>query len=105
MPLTEDQKTQIRRDFASRVKEINASKNQVQDHQVSQEDMLELYSLFKQASVGDAPENPQHSFYELEKKAKWEAWDKYRNTSELMAMLKYIKKADELKEDITPEPQ
>ena len=105
MPLNEEQKTQIRRDFSTRVKEVNASKDQLQDHQVSQEDMLELYSLFKQATVGNAPEDPKHSFYELEKKAKWEAWYKYHGTSELMAMLKYIKKADELKHDMTPEPQ
>ncbi|XP_043494347.1 putative acyl-CoA-binding protein [Polistes fuscatus] len=57
--------------------------------------LLELYSLYKQATVGDC-DTGKPSILEFEKKAKWEAWNKIKGISQDEAKEKYITKANEL---------
>lgn len=51
--------------------------------------MLELYALYKQATVGDAAgERP--GMFDLVGRAKWDAWAKRQGTSKDAAMRAYI---------------
>lgn len=56
----------------------------------SNETLLQLYSLYKQASEGDvngeAPSNP----FDFVAKAKYEAWEALKGTSKEKAMQEYI---------------
>lgn len=56
----------------------------------SNETLLQLYSLYKQASEGDvnteAPSNP----FDFVAKAKYEAWEALKGTSKEKAMQDYI---------------
>lgn len=61
-------------------------------HPVSDEDKLQLYGYFKQATVGDC-DKPKPAIYEIVGKAKWEAWNALRGMSAATAMKKYIAKA------------
>jgi acyl-CoA-binding protein len=54
-----------------------------------------LYGLFKQATVGDV-NVAQPYFFDLVGKAKWDAWNKYKGTSQDDAKKKYIKYVDKL---------
>ena len=59
--------------------------------------LLQLYSLYKQATEGDvsgeAPTNP----FDFVNKAKYEAWNCIRGKSKEDAMSEYIKLVNELK--------
>ncbi|KAM9767003.1 acyl-CoA-binding protein-like [Menidia menidia] len=62
-----------------------------------QTEMGEVYSLYKQATVGDNnTEGP--AFYDFVAKAKWMAWDKKKGMSKEEAMSAYIGLVEELKE-------
>lgn len=50
---------------------------------------LQLYALYKQATVGDAPALSS-SVIDLAARAKWQAWDRLRGTSEVEAANEYI---------------
>ena len=50
---------------------------------VSNEDKLELYSLYKQATVGDC-DVPKPGFLDFTGKAKWDAWDKKKGARVLL---------------------
>lgn len=56
----------------------------------SNETLLQLYSLYKQASEGDvtidAPSNP----FDFVAKAKYEAWESLKGTAKEKAMQEYI---------------
>lgn len=59
--------------------------------------LLGLYGYYKQAEVGDCnTECP--GFLDFKGKAKWEAWNKHKGTSNEDAMKKYIKKVKKLLE-------
>uniref|UniRef100_UPI00358FC08D acyl-CoA-binding protein n=1 Tax=Myxine glutinosa TaxID=7769 RepID=UPI00358FC08D len=59
-------------------------------------EMLEIYCLFKQATVGDVnTERP--GMFDLKGKAKWDAWEATKGTSKEDAMKAYIEKVEELK--------
>ncbi|KAG5684134.1 hypothetical protein PVAND_013375 [Polypedilum vanderplanki] len=61
----------------------------------SDQDLLELYSLFKQATVGDNnTEKP--GMLDFKGKAKWEAWNSRKGMSADDAMTKYIEKVNSL---------
>ena len=51
--------------------------------------MLELYALFKQATVGDAT-GDRPGMLDLRGRAKYDAWAKHRGTSKDAAMEAYI---------------
>ncbi|KAJ3412159.1 Acyl-CoA-binding domain-containing protein 2 [Chytridiales sp. JEL 0842] len=53
------------------------------------EELLQLYALFKQSIVGDN-ETPKPGMFDLQGKAKWEAWNKNKGMSKADAQAKYI---------------
>ncbi|MBI1889173.1 MAG: acyl-CoA-binding protein [Burkholderiales bacterium] len=58
--------------------------------------LLKLYALYKQASSGDAAgERP--GFSDMIGRAKWDAWDALRGTSNEDAMRQYIELIADLK--------
>ncbi|XP_064614149.1 acyl-CoA-binding protein-like [Liolophura sinensis] len=65
----------------------------------SQEDMLELYSYYKQATVGDVnTERP--GMLDFKGKAKWDAWSSRKGISKEQAESAYIAKVESLKTTI-----
>ncbi|VEU23784.1 DEKNAAC105012 [Brettanomyces naardenensis] len=59
------------------------------------DELLELYGLYKQATIGDnTTERP--GLFDFKKKYKWDAWDKLKGLSQEEAEQKYIELADEL---------
>ncbi|KAM9486705.1 acyl-CoA-binding protein [Clarias gariepinus] len=60
-------------------------------------EMLEIYSLFKQATVGDV-NTARPGMLDFTGKAKWDAWDAKKGMSKEDAMKAYISKVEELKE-------
>ncbi|XP_028171958.1 acyl-CoA-binding protein homolog isoform X1 [Ostrinia nubilalis] len=62
----------------------------------SDADLLELYALFKQATVGDADPANKPGFLDLKGKAKFEAWSKKSGTSKDDAQKAYIAKVESL---------
>ncbi|XP_043464741.1 acyl-CoA-binding domain-containing protein 5 [Leptopilina heterotoma] len=62
-------------------------------YQPSNELMLRFYSYYKQATEGPCS-NPKPAFWEVVKKAKWDAWTRLGNMSRTEAMNNYV---DELK--------
>lgn len=64
-------------------------KEKGKDLNLSDANKLKLYGLYKQATVGDNnTEKP--SFYQLEQKAKWNAWDAEKGKSKAVAEAEYI---------------
>lgn len=61
----------------------------------SDQDLLELYSLFKQATVGDC-NTDRPGMMDFKGKAKWDAWNGLKGTSKTDAEQKYIAKANGL---------
>ncbi|XP_037369011.1 acyl-CoA-binding protein [Talpa occidentalis] len=60
------------------------------------EEMLFIYSHYKQATVGDVnTERP--GMMDFKGKAKWDAWNGLKGTSKDNAMKAYIAKVEELK--------
>ncbi|XP_008548648.1 acyl-CoA-binding protein-like [Microplitis mediator] len=65
----------------------------------SNEDLLEIYAFYKQATVGDCnTEKP--GFFDFKGKSKWEAWNSKKGMSQDEAKEKYISKVAELIESI-----
>ncbi|ETN65942.1 diazepam binding inhibitor [Anopheles darlingi] len=58
-------------------------------------ELLELYALFKQATVGDN-ETEKPGMFDLKGKAKWQAWVDRKGTSKDAAMEAYVKLVEEL---------
>lgn len=56
---------------------------------LSNDQKLELYAYYKQATVGDN-ETAKPGFLDITGKSKWEAWKKVAGTSKEDAMKKYI---------------
>ncbi|XP_077292146.1 acyl-CoA-binding protein homolog [Arctopsyche grandis] len=61
----------------------------------SDNDLLEVYALFKQGSIGDC-NTDKPGFLDFKGKAKWEAWNGKKGISKEDAMEAYIKKVQEL---------
>jgi diazepam-binding inhibitor (GABA receptor modulating acyl-CoA-binding protein) len=59
--------------------------------------LLKLYSLYKQATEGDAPDDGPTNMFDFVAKAKHEAWSKLRGTSAEDAMSQYVALVGELK--------
>ncbi|KAH8281949.1 hypothetical protein KR054_004226 [Drosophila jambulina] len=58
-------------------------------------DLLELYSLYKQATVGDC-NTDKPGFLDFKGKAKWEAWNNRKGLSNADAQAAYIAKVKSL---------
>ncbi|XP_072118232.1 acyl-CoA-binding protein [Mobula birostris] len=79
-------------DFEKAAEEVKRLKTKPSD-----EDMLLIYGLYKQATVGDVnTERP--GMLDLKGKAKWDAWSAKKGTTKEDAMKNYIEKVQELKE-------
>ncbi|KAM9365154.1 acyl-CoA-binding protein [Pholidichthys leucotaenia] len=61
------------------------------------EEMLRVYSLFKQATVGDV-NTARPGMLDFTGKAKWDAWEKQKGKSKEDAMTEYISLVEELKQ-------
>ncbi|XP_053684858.1 acyl-CoA-binding protein homolog [Sabethes cyaneus] len=61
----------------------------------SDQELLELYALFKQATVGDN-NTDKPGLLDLKGKAKWQAWLDRKGTSQDAAKEAYIKLVEEL---------
>ncbi|XP_075995090.1 acyl-CoA-binding protein [Genypterus blacodes] len=61
------------------------------------DEMLQIYALFKQASVGDV-NTPRPGMFDFTGKAKWDAWEKQKGKSKEDSMNEYIKLVEELKQ-------
>lgn len=59
------------------------------------DDLLELYALYKQATEGDA-EGAKPGFFDFVARAKFEAWEGLAGTSAKDAMTRYVKKVKAL---------
>ncbi|XP_020617202.1 acyl-CoA-binding protein-like [Orbicella faveolata] len=62
----------------------------------SDEDMLEVYSLYKQVTVGDC-NTDRPGMLDFTGKAKWDAWNSKKGMTKEAAEEAYIKKVEELK--------
>ncbi|XP_061081917.1 acyl-CoA-binding protein isoform X2 [Conger conger] len=58
--------------------------------------MLDVYSLYKQATVGDI-NTARPGMLDFAGKAKWDAWEKRKGMSKEEAMKAYVEKVEELK--------
>ncbi|XP_068214971.1 acyl-CoA-binding protein-like [Palaemon carinicauda] len=59
------------------------------------EELLEIYALFKQGTVGDCnTERP--GMMDFKGKAKWDAWNGKKGMTKEAAMEAYVNKADQL---------
>lgn len=63
----------------------------------SNETMLQLYSLYKQATKGDVNTGPPESPFDFVAKAKYEAWAALKGTSIKDAQDEYINLVNKLK--------
>lgn len=61
----------------------------------SDEELLELYALFKQATVGDV-NTTRPGMLDLKGKAKWDFWNKKKGMSKETAKQQYIAFVDKL---------
>lgn len=59
--------------------------------------LLQLYSLYKQAIDGDAPEKGEYNMFDFVAKAKHEAWKKHIGMNAEEAKEKYIALVEQLK--------
>jgi len=59
-------------------------------------EMLKVYALFKQATVGDV-NTARPGMLDFTGKAKWDAWEKEKGKSNADAMTEYITLVEELK--------
>ncbi|KAF9542869.1 Acyl-CoA-binding domain-containing protein 1 [Mortierella hygrophila] len=75
---------------AAKIKELTTSP--------SNDNLLELYALFKQATVGDNNTERPGTF-DFKGKAKWDAWTKKQGISKEEAEKEYIKLVAELTKD------
>jgi len=62
---------------------------------LSNEELLELYKYYKQASVGDC-NTDRPGMLDFKGKAKWDAWNALKGTSKEDAMTKYVELADQM---------
>ncbi|XP_043930930.1 acyl-CoA-binding protein [Protopterus annectens] len=78
-------------DFDRAAEEVKQLKSAPTD-----EEKLAIYSLFKQTTVGDV-NTARPGLFDLTGKAKWDAWEKRKGTSQEEARKLYIDKVEELK--------
>ncbi|XP_014242377.1 acyl-CoA-binding protein-like [Cimex lectularius] len=77
-------------DFNKAVEDVKNLENSPKD-----EDLLEVYALYKQATVGDI-NTDKPGMFDFKGKAKWEAWNKKKGTDQNDAKLSYVEKVKSL---------
>ncbi|MGE9313950.1 acyl-CoA-binding protein [Niabella sp. CJ426] len=60
--------------------------------------LLQLYSLYKQGSVGDINIDPPSNPFDIVNKAKFNAWEALKGTTKEEAMQEYVALVEQLKE-------
>ncbi|WP_346238770.1 acyl-CoA-binding protein [Niabella insulamsoli] len=63
----------------------------------SNETLLQLYSLYKQGSLGDINIDPPTNPFDIVNKAKYNAWEALKGTSKEKAMQDYVDLVNRLK--------
>lgn len=63
----------------------------------SNDTLLQLYSLYKQASEGDVNIDPPSNPFDFVAKAKYEAWSALKGKTNEQAMMDYVSLMDKLK--------
>lgn len=58
--------------------------------------LLQLYSLYKQATLGNAPEKGEYNMFDFIAKAKHEAWLKYKDLEQEEAKTQYVSLVESL---------
>jgi acyl-CoA-binding protein len=61
------------------------------------ETLLKLYSLYKQATEGDADDDGPTNMFDFVGKAKYDAWDSLRGKTKEAAMDEYVQMVQQLK--------
>ncbi|KAK4517869.1 uncharacterized protein ATC70_001217 [Mucor velutinosus] len=77
-------------EFNTAAEEVKNLSNKPSDSQ-----LLELYGLFKQATVGD--NNTSKPTFDIRGRYKWDAWTKLKGTSQEDAEKQYIALVESLK--------
>jgi ankyrin repeat protein len=82
---------------------FNLAANYIQSHhnEFNKEQLLKFYGFYKQATVGllDPLKNPKPSFFKLNDRAKWEAWNAQKQMTQEEAMRQYTKLLTETKHE------
>ncbi|XP_026477902.1 putative acyl-CoA-binding protein isoform X1 [Ctenocephalides felis] len=84
----------VNEDFDKAVEDVKKLKTQP-----GNDDLLEIYALFKQASVGDC-NTDKPGMLDFKGKAKWEAWKNKSGMDSNAAKEAYVKKVQSLIESI-----
>lgn len=63
----------------------------------SNDTLLQLYSLYKQATQGDVTDGPPANPFDFVAKAKYEAWAALKGKTQEMAMKEYVHLINKLK--------
>lgn len=74
-----------------------ASDSKTLSEKPSNETLLQLYSLYKQGSIGDVNIDPPSNPFDFVGKAKYEAWAGLKGKSAMEAMTEYIELVNRLK--------
>ncbi|XP_078703232.1 acyl-CoA-binding protein-like isoform X1 [Branchiostoma floridae x Branchiostoma belcheri] len=91
MLVTQKLYSPLPQEFEKAAEEVKTLKSTPTD-----EEMLEIYALFKQAKVGDV-NTARPGMLDFKGKAKWDAWEAKKGMSQEDARAKYIAKVEELK--------
>ncbi|ORX49925.1 diazepam binding inhibitor [Hesseltinella vesiculosa] len=78
-------------DFETAAKDVKTLKNTP-----GNDELLKLYSLFKQATVGDN-DTAAPGMFDIKGKAKWNTWNAVKGTSQEDAEAQYIALVESLK--------
>ena len=74
-----------------------ASDSKTLSDKPSNETLLQLYSLYKQGSIGDVNADPPSKPFDFVAKAKYEAWAALKGKSITAAMTEYVELVKKLK--------
>lgn len=80
----------LEEDFKKAAEDVKKLKTRPADAE-----LLEMYSLYKQATVGDV-EGDRPGMLDFKGKAKWDAWSGKKGTTKEAAMEAYVKLAQRL---------
>jgi len=78
--------------------EFNKAAEEVKNlkEQPAQDDMLKIYALYKQATVGDV-NTDRPGMLDFKGKAKWDAWEKEKGKAKDVAEKEYIAFVEQMK--------
>jgi diazepam-binding inhibitor (GABA receptor modulator, acyl-CoA-binding protein) len=79
--------------------EISAEEVKILPEKPTDDKLLELYALYKQAKFGNN-NNPKPAFFNFKEKAKWNAWENKKGKGKRKSCKEYIKLVEDLKKNI-----